>query len=84
MDNLIDTRQKKKKNIIIKEVKPEPAPDISFAYRYQFKAEALTILDDKLSELGIVIPRNRMEQLENALVDIGKLYYSYVTTKTLF
>lgn len=75
---------KKKPAVKVTEVKTPPAPDLSFLNDQQFQREAVIALEDRLLQLGIVIPRDRIKRLAPALTEIGKLYYSLASTKTLF
>lgn len=83
MAEVIDV-EKKKPKIIVTEVKPAPAPDLSFLNEQQFQREAVIVLEDRLLQLGIVIPRDRIKRLAPALTEIGKLYYSLASDKLLF
>lgn len=75
---------KKQKEVTITEVKPQPAPDIPRIYHYEFETGALEILEEKLADLGIVIPKEQLKKVTPALHDIGKKYYSYAAMKNLF
>jgi len=75
---------KKKPKITVTEVKPEPAPDLSFLYEQQFQRESVMLLEDRLLQLGIIIPRDKIKRLAPAFTNIGKLYYSLASVKSLF
>lgn len=76
--------QKKKPTVTVTEVKPPPAPDLSFLSNQHFQRDAVITLEDRLLKLGIIIPRDKIKRLAPALTDIGKLYYSLASTKALF
>ena len=82
MDNVIDAKNKGMK-LTIKHVRaqPELAPDIDLFHRDEFFERSLTLIEDKLIDSGIVIPRERLKNITSVLPDIGKLYYAYVTLK---
>ena len=84
VDNVIDAKTKgKSTKITVREIKaqPELAPDISLFHHDEFCQKSLDLIENKLIETGIVIPRKRLAELSSILPDIGKLYYAYVTLK---
>jgi hypothetical protein len=69
------TIRRKKSSVVVKEIKPNPAPNLPRMSAPQFKAEAIQILEERLLYLGVVIPKSKIKRLAPALVQIGKKYY---------
>ena len=76
MDNVIDAKQKGQQVKVT-----ELVPDIDPFHSDEFCSKAIDLIENKLVDIGVVIPRGRLKQLSDVLPDIGKLYYAYVTMK---
>lgn len=75
---------KKTPKVIVHEETLPVAPDLSLLQQQRFQREAVTVLEDRLLKLGLIIPRDRIKLLSPALTEIGKFYYSLVSSKALF
>lgn len=82
MDNVIDAKQKGQQ-VKVTHIRPQPelVPDIDPFHSDEFCSKAIDLIENKLVDIGVVIPRGRLKQLSDVLPDIGKLYYAYVTMK---
>lgn len=75
---------KKTPSVKVTEVKQQPAPDLSFISDQQFQRNAVITLEERLLQLGIVIPRDRIKLLAPAFTKIGKAYYSLAASNPAF
>lgn len=60
---------------IVDVTRQKRVPELSLFMVTQFKQQSIIVLEDRLLELGIIVPHETIEELLPALIEVGKIYY---------
>ena len=73
----------KKLSVTVVDTSKKTAPKLKNLFKDQFKNESVSLFEDALLSLGIIIPRKQINKLSQSFEEIGKKYYCMADTNEI-
>lgn len=73
----------KKLSVTVVDTSKKTAPKLKNLFKDQFKNESVSLFEDALLSLGIIIPRKQINKLSQSFEEIGRKYYCMADTNEI-
>ena len=73
----------KKLSVTVVDTSKKTAPKLKNLFKDQFKNESVSLFEDALLSLGIIIPRKQINKLGQSFEEIGRKYYCMADTNEI-